>query len=336
MLRPQLLAFALAASLTPLPASAQVPTQLGYQGRLLRADGVPETGIVKITFALFENETGGTALWQEQQDLALTDGFYATFLGTVAPFPASTFDGSLRYLELQVAGLALTPRQKVGSVPYALLATAAVNAKNVSGGTVEATSITVAGKQVFDSLGNLTAAAGYSAGSGISIDPSARTVSLASCPGQQVLQSDGAGWACASIAAGSVTSVSGEQPVNVANGTTAPVISVANATTAAPGVVQLGTSAGTCAEGNDARFGNATALQSRAVSATAPTMANQVLLWDGASWAPSANCSNPAGVHGQIRSASCGEWYCSGLNLQQCVNGSWLGIYANCACSPPP
>src|SRR5690349_3253055 len=103
-------------------ASAQVPARLGYQGRLLRADGTPEQGIVTFDFAIFAGPTGGSPLWGERQLLALSDGYYATHLGDGdggAGVPTSVFDGTERWLEISVSGTALTPRQRITSVAHA-------------------------------------------------------------------------------------------------------------------------------------------------------------------------------------------------------------------------
>lgn len=145
----------LVAGLLLAPAAlAQVPQKLGYQGRLLKADGAPETGIVKFTFALFGAESGGTALWTEEQPIPLSAGFYATFLGESKPLPSGVFDGSERWLEVSVNGSAMTPRQRIGSVAYALMAE---TARNVAGGKVDADSLHVGGKPLVDSTGKLAA-----------------------------------------------------------------------------------------------------------------------------------------------------------------------------------
>src|SRR4051812_48259865 len=108
------------AVLLPSLAAAQVPQKLGYQGRLLKADGTPESGVIKMTFALFSTATGGTAAWTEDQNVPLSDGFYSLYLGDVTPLPANVFDGSEKFLELTTNSTPLTPRQRVASVPYAI------------------------------------------------------------------------------------------------------------------------------------------------------------------------------------------------------------------------
>lgn len=140
--------------LVPALAVGQVPQKLGYQARLLKSDGTPASGIVEIVFSVFDAETGGKQLFSEKQTVGLTDGYYSTFLGsaTATGFPAGTFDGSERFLELTVAGETLKPRQRIASVAYALVAT---DARNVVGGKVDATSVSVGGKTVISPNGSI-------------------------------------------------------------------------------------------------------------------------------------------------------------------------------------
>lgn len=108
--------------LLPTLALAQVPAKLSYQGRLLSNDGRPLSGPVSVSFSIFASAQGGTALWSETQTLGLADGYYAAQLGDVTNLPAGTFDGSERFLSLTIDGSELLPRQKVNSVPYAVVA----------------------------------------------------------------------------------------------------------------------------------------------------------------------------------------------------------------------
>lgn len=109
-------------------AVGQVPANLGYQGRLLNADGTAVTGVVSFSFEIFADATNGaagTGLWSETQSLALTDGFYSTILGNATPVPAGIFDGGDRYLEIAAGGVPLRPRLHIASVPYAHMASVA-------------------------------------------------------------------------------------------------------------------------------------------------------------------------------------------------------------------
>jgi hypothetical protein len=117
----------LLAALIPL-ASTQaqpVPSRFGYQGRLVDRSGAPLDGVHQVKFTIYKEPKEGTPLWDETQKLALTNGFYSTFLGAVKPLPvgydSNVFDGADLYLGIAVDGTEeLTPRQQIGAVVYAL------------------------------------------------------------------------------------------------------------------------------------------------------------------------------------------------------------------------
>lgn len=145
---------ALATLVCLLPAAsvaqpAQSTQRVGYQGRLLRPDGAPETGPKQFRFAIFDAAEGGAVKWSEEQTLALSDGYYSAMLGAEIPLAATVFGGGDRWLEISVGGTALTPRQPIGSVPYAQMCT------RLFGGDVDASSIGVNGTTVIDSNGSL-------------------------------------------------------------------------------------------------------------------------------------------------------------------------------------
>lgn len=126
----------LATLLLPALASAQVPATIAYQGRLLDSSGSPLSGVVTMQFAIFDGPTGSGELWCETQSVALTNGYYAVSLGGGTQCPSvpgkltAAFAGVSRYLELSVGvgGTALTPRQQIASVPFALVAGETVRA----------------------------------------------------------------------------------------------------------------------------------------------------------------------------------------------------------------
>jgi hypothetical protein len=178
-------------AIIPALASAQaqdVPLKLGFQGRLVAADGTPLAGVKDVTFSIYRGPTDTTALWTETQKLALTNGFYATFLGAATPLSAGSLaTGTDLYVGVTVDGTELAPRQEIGSVVYAFrashaveadhaakassadLATRATNADtstNLSGGAVNATAVVVSGGvAVVDSSGNASFNGRVTAGS---------------------------------------------------------------------------------------------------------------------------------------------------------------------------
>ena len=115
-------------------ASAQtVPLALTQQGRLLDATGAPVDGVaLAFSFSIYGADTGGTPIWTEMQNITPDQGYFSARLGESTPFPATVFDGSrgALYLGIKIgADTEMAPRQKLTSVPFALLAA------NASGAT---------------------------------------------------------------------------------------------------------------------------------------------------------------------------------------------------------
>ncbi len=118
-----LLAAACAAlSLSPC-ATAQ--TAFTYQG-LLKSAGSPYSGLADVRFTLYDAPAAGNVIGAPVEILGttLTDGVFTADLD----FGALAFDGSARWLEIEVATPSggayalLTPRQAVNPVPYAMFA----------------------------------------------------------------------------------------------------------------------------------------------------------------------------------------------------------------------
>jgi hypothetical protein len=118
----------LALILFATPVLAQVPQDMTYTGRLVDDLGDPLSPPVDLELRIFEDATGGTALYTEEHNgtaLDATGGFSVQLgLGTS---PSGTFDADLfadvnRWLEVVVGTDVLTPRQIIGSVPWALIA----------------------------------------------------------------------------------------------------------------------------------------------------------------------------------------------------------------------
>ncbi len=198
------------ALLIPTLGVAQVPDRLGYQGRLLQSDGTPVGGTVSITFSLYNTATppaGTQPLWTETQNVALQNGFYSGYLGDVptsSPL-SNVLTGNEVYLQVSVGGTALTPLQRVDSVPYAIMA------QNVSGGTVSATTVNVTGgisvngTTVINASGSLVGPAVPQAGDGIAISGNTISVNSAGCSAGEVLEWSGTAWVCGVGPSGVVT-----------------------------------------------------------------------------------------------------------------------------------
>jgi hypothetical protein len=185
----------LLAALLSTAAFAQAPNKVAYQGLLLKNDGTPETGMVSIKFSVFDAATAGTEVWTETQpNVVLTQGYYSTVLGEVTAFPANALDGTERFLEISVGGTALAPRMRVVSVPYAVRAN---NATNVTGGTVNASSISINGTTVIDGTGALAGNTAYTGANGVTV--TGRTIGLRpTCGAGDILRWDAtaSAWVC--------------------------------------------------------------------------------------------------------------------------------------------
>jgi hypothetical protein len=119
---------------------AQAPTTFSYQGRLLQNDGVqgPAAGTVDIVFSIWSGPTsdgGAVELWTETwNDVALSNGVFSVLLGSNgSPLDPAHFQGDTSlYLELEIDGETLSPRQQLGSVPFAMVDVAANELQDLS------------------------------------------------------------------------------------------------------------------------------------------------------------------------------------------------------------
>lgn len=129
-------------------AGAAVPAVLTEQGRLFDSAGAPLSTTVTLTFSVYAAPSGGAPLWTEVQTVTLDSGYFSAALGSSTPFPATLWDGSPRWVGIQVGSdPEMTPRQAAASVPYAITAKDAV-------GDIHPASVTVGGISVIDAGGH--------------------------------------------------------------------------------------------------------------------------------------------------------------------------------------
>ncbi|MBI1956222.1 MAG: hypothetical protein HYS38_07490 [Acidobacteria bacterium] len=109
-------------------ASLATPRVVQFSGVVKDALGNPRTGVLGLTFALYEEQEGGAALWLETQNvIADEQGRYTVLLGSTQPegLPLDLFQsGEARWLGVQASlpGEEEQPRVLLVSVPYALKA----------------------------------------------------------------------------------------------------------------------------------------------------------------------------------------------------------------------
>lgn len=101
-------------------------TTISYQGQLTNSSGQPLSATLPMSFALYTTPTGGTAVWTETRSGAnavpVANGLFSMLLGSVTPLDPNLLNQDL-WLGISVDGDAeMTPREKLGSVPYAVRA----------------------------------------------------------------------------------------------------------------------------------------------------------------------------------------------------------------------
>jgi len=105
-------------------ADHAVPSLVRFNGALYGLDGKPLTGIQRLAFLLYKEETGGTPLWTGTQNVqADKNGHYSVMLGVAGlhGLPAEVImSGEARWLAVQATGQPEQARMLLLSVPYVL------------------------------------------------------------------------------------------------------------------------------------------------------------------------------------------------------------------------
>ncbi len=98
-----------------------IANSITYQGKLTDTDGVGIDDALPIRFVLYESESGTDSVWGELQPaVEITKGLFDVELGSVNPI-GLPFD-VIYWLEIEVAGIILSPRVRLTSSPYAFRA----------------------------------------------------------------------------------------------------------------------------------------------------------------------------------------------------------------------
>jgi hypothetical protein len=156
------------AQAAPWNASTAAPawpstTTINYQGRLADSGGVPLNGNYGMSFALYDGDTEGALLWGPENHPAVpvSDGLFSVQLGeqTSGGIPTSVLSGDI-WLEITVAGETLSPRERLGAVPYAMQASTALTvpdgaidtAQIADGAVTQAKAPTLLGAQASNAL----------------------------------------------------------------------------------------------------------------------------------------------------------------------------------------
>jgi len=123
----------------PAAAQTQVPALIPVQGQLADDQGMLLEGDVALSFALYEEASGGTPFFSASRTVTLDEGAFAVYLGRdealdLGLLPAS---GNV-YVGLTVdGGEELSPRFQIGAAPFAARAASCSEAQSLQGAAAE-------------------------------------------------------------------------------------------------------------------------------------------------------------------------------------------------------
>lgn len=98
---------------------AQIPRIMTYQGVITNPDGTPlPDGTYTLGFSMYTDETGGSPIWSETQNVSVARALFNVILGTNSPL-SIPFDKQY-WLGLKVisSGFELSPRIRLTASPY--------------------------------------------------------------------------------------------------------------------------------------------------------------------------------------------------------------------------
>ena len=121
---------------------ADTPELINYQGRLTNPDGSPQAGAKTFSLSIWDDATGGAALYSEDLGEILLDenGIYSFQFGADSAALAQALQaGGQHWIELTVDNAVLSPRPRILAVPFALKAAQADTAARAGGARAGAT-----------------------------------------------------------------------------------------------------------------------------------------------------------------------------------------------------
>jgi hypothetical protein len=157
-----------------LPAGAQIPQTMSYQGVLTDGAGTPvPDNTYSLTFRMYTVSSGGSDIWTETQSVQVTGGIFSVILGSSNPLTVA-FDTAY-WLGVSVdSGPEFTPRRPLTAAAYSL------NSQGVEDGAITADNIATG--QVVKSLNSIKDDVTIAAGSNINVTTSADTIRIQSGP----------------------------------------------------------------------------------------------------------------------------------------------------------
>ena len=194
----------------PVP---DVPHVISYQGFIESLAGTPiPDGVHRLSIRLYSDAHGTDApIWQENEDVQITNGIFNILLGGDKPLPSIESMGGPTWLGVSVEGDAELPRTELTASPYALtVPNGSITAAKM--GTPFVGSISINGTSISSPGGNIN----FTSGSGISLayDPTTNEVLIDA----KSTSSNGSGKG-SDLLSNTVKTITGTQNQILANGT---------------------------------------------------------------------------------------------------------------------
>lgn len=104
----------------PNSADAKAPNLLSYQGSIKATSGVAINQNMNVTYRIYNQENGGTAVWSETNAVEIKNGFFNTYLGTKSELNIN-FSEEL-WLEVVLENGEVMPRTRLAANPYSFQA----------------------------------------------------------------------------------------------------------------------------------------------------------------------------------------------------------------------
>ena len=105
---------------TPVTLAAPPPV-INYQGRLLDGTNLVN-GLLPVVLRVYDSAVSAVILFEDSNNVSIVDGLYSTPLGAhpVSGTLTGALDAAEAWLEIEVNGVILSPRERIVSVAYAL------------------------------------------------------------------------------------------------------------------------------------------------------------------------------------------------------------------------
>jgi len=163
-----------------------IPKQFDYQGVLkTSAGGIVPDGNYPMTFRIYNDPTGGTALWTETQTVAVANGMFSVHLGSSTAIAGVPFN-RIHFLGITLGTEPeLLPRTMLTPSPYSFMSMdimdEAVTTTKIHDGAV--TGAKIGANHVVKSINGLKDDVTFLAGTNITLTPSGNNITITAAGG---------------------------------------------------------------------------------------------------------------------------------------------------------